>query len=72
MAKEYRSDDSYVKVKESDSEDKNKADVYVGSRGSDSGRDHCHYWVDKKGDSGMVHRGGCDDCSDSNDKGSGK
>ena len=50
-----------VTVKDGDhASGSNKADVYIGS--SDTGN-HCHYWVDKDGNSGTKHRGECDDCS---------
>ena len=40
----------------------NKADVYIGADNGDD-RAHCHVWVDKDGDTGVKHRGHCDDCS---------
>jgi len=54
-------DGGFGKVVESE----RQVDVYVGSKGGDSGssKEHCHAWADKStGDHGVVHRGGCDQC----------
>lgn len=63
MGKEYYNDgENYVVVKEGDKQ----VDVYVGD--SKSG-DHCHWWFDKEtNDSGIKHRGQCDDCSEGGGK----
>jgi hypothetical protein len=44
-----------------------RADAYVGDSGSST---HCHMYADAKtGESGIVHRGGCDQCRISSDSG---
>jgi len=56
-----------VTVKDGDhASGSNKADVYISGSGE---KDHCHLWVDKDGNSGTVHRGQCDECSESSSSG---
>ena len=41
---------------------KDRFDLFVTGKGE---KKHCHYYYNKKtGESGMVHRGQCDSCSD--------
>ena len=52
---------NFAKVSENSSSG-NKVDVYLGDPNTGN---HCHYFVSENGQSGMVHRGECDDCSPS-------
>jgi hypothetical protein len=58
----YTADGGFVKVLP---ETEYQAGVIVGTVGGDNkdAKTHCHLWVDKKkGLSGVVHRGDCDQC----------
>lgn len=65
----HTSDNGFAHV----SSDEGRADAYVGESGSST---HCHMYADTStGESGIVHRGGCDQCKDersSDSGGSGK
>lgn len=49
--------------------DEGRADAYVGDSGSGT---HCHMYADAStGQSGIIHRGGCDQCRDESSSDSG-